>query len=320
MGFNRENYKRIKEEYDGKYLRAAEQAQLKRAEVHTKIPAVALIDRELAGVGVKIFEASLSGDSQKLDAIYAENRRMIEKRKQLLMDAGYPANYTDIKYECAECGDTGVVEYRMCKCMREKLIKAGLESSGMYSLVMSQSFENFDLDYYRGEGMDRMRAIYDIARNFAETFEPEKSGSILMLGSTGLGKTHLSSAIGKVVIEKGNDVYYTTSMGMFSDFEMSRFGNSTAMEATGETEKYYTCDLLIIDDLGTEVINQFTTSCLYNVINMRLNRKKSTIINTNFNRDDMRRKYQDRITSRIFGEYKIFPFTGIDIREQKLLK
>jgi DNA replication protein DnaC len=140
------------------------------------------------------------------------------------------------------------------------------------------------------------------------------------MGNTGLGKTHISSAMGGIIMDKGNDVYYATATGMISDFEMHRFGNSISDDVQQETAKYFNCDLLIIDDLGTEVVNQFTTSCLYNVINSRLNRKKSTIINTNFTQDEIRKKYQDRIASRIFGEYLLLPFVGTDIRMIKLNK
>ena len=107
-------------------------------------------------------------------------------------------------------------------------------------------------------------------------------------------------------------------MNMFADFEIKRFGNSASYEAGGDIEKYYTCDLLIIDDLGTEVHNQFTTSCLYNVIDSRLNRSKPTVINTNLTQEELRKIYWDRITSRILGEYKIMPFVGVDVRSQKL--
>ena len=320
MGFNRENYARIKEEYSGKYLRAQEDARLRRAEIHAKLPGVAAIDAELAASGVKIFCASLSGDKAELAAIESENAALNKKRGDLLVSEGYPADNTEIRYECSKCGDTGVLDYRMCSCMKEKLVLAGLESSGMYSLVQRQSFENFDLSYYSGEALTRMKMILDIARNYAENFDAEKSGSIILMGNTGLGKTHLSSAMGGVIIKKGNDVYYTGAVDMLSDFESDRFNYDRGGEASAALEKYFTCDLLIIDDLGTELINQFTTSCLYNLINTRLVKKKPTIINTNFTRDDLRKKYQDRITSRIFGEYMVLPFLGSDIREQKILK
>lgn len=319
MGFNRENYARIKQEYDGKYLRAQEAARLRRAEVHAKISEVAQIDAVMGSSGLRIFEATLKNDQAALEAIEAENCALNKKRAELLISAGYPADYTEVKYECDKCGDTGVVDYRMCSCMKEKLIIAGLESSGMYSLIKSQTFDNFELRYYSGEALQRMKTIVEIAKAYADKFEPEKSGSIIMMGNTGLGKTHLSSAIGGVIAKKGNDVYYTGAVDMLSDFESDRFGYDRGESSTA-VEKYFSCDLLIIDDLGTELINQFSTSSLYNLLNSRLVKNKATIINTNFTRDELRKKYQDRITSRIFGEYTVLPFLGTDIREKKIMK
>ncbi|MBQ8409529.1 MAG: ATP-binding protein [Clostridia bacterium] len=320
MGFNKDNYARIKQEYDGKYRRAEDDAKLRRAEVHAVCPEIKEIDHQLASTGFSIFDASLRGEMAEIERAKKRNTQLLEQRASLLQKAGFASDYTEIRYECPACGDTGTVDYKMCKCMIKKLVEAGLESSGMKDLIATQTFDSFDLSYYKGDALNRMKTILSIVKDYADTYKAGTSGNILMMGNTGLGKTHLSSAMGGVIIEKGNDVYYTTATGMFSDFELNRFGNSANAEVTGETEKYYTCDLLIIDDLGTEVINQFTTSCLYNVINSRLNRKKSTVINTNFNRDEMRKKYQDRITSRIFGEYMVLPFAGTDIREMKLMK
>ena len=140
---------------------------------------------------------------------------------------------------------------------------------------------------------------------------------MIFMGGTGLGKTHLSTSIARRIIDRGYDVFYAGSITMISDFEMQRYGNSAGGETGLGTSQYYDCDLLIIDDLGTEVINQFTTTVLYNVVNTRLNRKKATIINTNFTQDDLRHKYSDRITSRIFGEYRVIPFVGKDVRMVK---
>ncbi len=320
MGFNRENYARIKEEYSGKYLRAQEAARLRRSEIHALLPEIAKIDAELSAAGVRIFEASLKNDKAMLDAISEENIALNKKRGEMLVSAGYPEDYTEVKYECDTCGDTGVVDYRMCACMKEKLIMAGLESSGMYSLIKAQTFDNFDLSFYAGEALSRMKMILDITKSYAEGFDPSSSGSIIMMGGTGLGKTHLSSAMGGVIIKKGNDVYYTGAVDMIADFENDRFSYDRGNDTSAALDKYFSCDLLIIDDLGTELINQFSTSCLYNLLNSRLVRKKATIINTNFTRDDLRKKYQDRITSRIFGEYTILPFLGTDIREKKIYK
>jgi DNA replication protein DnaC len=140
----------------------------------------------------------------------------------------------------------------------------------------------------------------------------------LLLGNTGLGKTHLSTAIARKVIERGYDVYYNSAVGMLSDFEYRRFGNGIAAEMTDDTARYVDCDLLIIDDLGTEVVNQFTLSCIYYVINTRLNLQKPMIINTNLSPAELRKVYTDRISSRLMGEFAVIPFYGTDIRKQKL--
>lgn len=320
MGFNKENYKRIKEEYDGKYLRAQEAARLRRAEVHTALPEIEKIDRELAATGFKIFDATLRGDMSKIEEINAENATLQAKRAIIMQTAGFAPDYTEIKYECEECGDTGTVDYAMCKCMRRRLVEASIESSGMSDLIKSQSFDNFSLNYYNQspEINKRMTTIYNFLKSYAENFDASRAGNIALFGGTGLGKTHLSSAVAGAVIEKGNDVYYISATGLFADFEEKQFGSSSSYEATGEIDQYFTCDLLIIDDLGSEMINQFTVSCLYNVINSRLNHKKPTIISSNLTQEEFRKKYWDRISSRVFGEYLVLPFVGNDIRMQKM--
>ena len=206
--------------------------------------------------------------------------------------------------------------------MRKKLVEAGFESSGMSGLIREQKFSNFSLDYYRQspEEYKRMSAIYNLLLQYAEKFEVGESKNIAMFGGTGLGKTHLSSAVAGKIIEGGHDVYYIGAQGMISDFEYNRFGNSSMGGVDGDIDRYIECDLLIIDDLGTEVNNQFTTSCLYNVINTRLNKKKPTLISTNLTPDEFRHRYWDRITSRVFGEYVILPFVGKDVRSQKINK
>jgi DNA replication protein DnaC len=206
--------------------------------------------------------------------------------------------------------------------MRKKLVEAGFEASGMGNLLREQSFENFDLSYYQNDpaAARRMEQILARMRNYAETFEAGKSGNLVLFGGTGLGKTHLSSAVARGVIERGYNVFYVSAVSMLSDFERERFGNSAGGETGENTDRYFSCDLLIIDDLGTEVHNQFTTSVLYNLINTRLNKRQSTVINTNLTQDEFRKHYWDRITSRVLGEYTVLPFLGTDIRAQKLLK
>ena len=234
----------------------------------------------------------------------------------MLMDNGFDPAYTEVKYECTLCGDTGYVDCKMCECMRRKLVEAGYEASGMADLLRTQSFDNFSLEYYASNPSvhQHMSKVYDIMKRYADTFESRKSGNLVLFGGTGLGKTHLSSAVAGKVIEAGYDVFYASAVGCLADFEYQRFGNASGSVSGTQLDRYFECDLLILDDLGTEIGNQFTTSVLYNLINTRLNRRVSTIISTNLTQDEFRKRYWDRITSRVLGEYTVLPFVGTDVR------
>ena len=237
----------------------------------------------------------------------------------ILKAGGYPEDYCDIHYHCEKCSDTGYVGIDICDCLRRELIYVSLENSGLYNLVKEQTFETFSLDYYEKDARLRMSQNLNILRDFASTFKPKESDSFLFLGATGLGKTHLSSAVARTVIEKGAYVVYESSIKLFGDYEMRRFGNSGYYSDTDDDiERYIDCDLLIIDDLGCEMTNQFTISCLYNLINTRMMQHKSTIISTNLSQTELRKRYTDRIASRLFSEYRPLLFIGLDVREQKI--
>lgn len=290
------------------------------AEVSERIPEFGEIDRQLAGIGLKVLSASASPDGGGgIEAVHAEYDALADRKRGLLEEYGYPADYCDIKYSCPKCSDTGYVDVNICECLRRELVRASLEASGLYSLVETQSFKTFSLDYYEKDDKIMMRQNAVRLWDFANSFVPEKSDSFLFIGATGLGKTHLSSAVARVLIERGAYVVYESSITLFGDFEAKRFGGNSYNSETGDDiDRYTDCDLLIIDDLGCEVTNSFTLSCLYNIINTRLMRHKSTIINTNLSQSELRKRYSDRIISRILGEYIPLYFRGLDVREQKL--
>ncbi len=320
MGYNREDYVRIKAEYTNKYLKARQAADARRQEIYAKIPEAHRIDAVLAGTGreiMRIITTGKEGTDERIAALKARNDELLIRRAELLKDSGYPEDYSDIRYECDKCADSGYVDGKMCECMKRALVLAGYESSGLGGLIRSQSFENFSLDYYKvgGGNADMMQMFVTALRGFAEGFSADTYRNYLLLGGTGLGKTHLSTAVAKAVIDRGFDVLYVTAVGMLGDFENKRFGSGDEVKST---ERYYSADLLIIDDLGTEVVNQFTLSCLYDVINSRINNRKCTFINTNLNKKEIEAKYSERITSRLFGEYYPLPFAGTDIRKQKM--
>ncbi len=325
MNNYREACRRIREKFNTKYLTAQERAEARREEVRRKIPEIAVIDKKLSSVGSEIMFVSFSYKddmtrAQKIEEIRKENEQLQEARRCLLVAAGYPCDYTDVKYDCNICEDSGYVDSKMCRCMKSELIMAGYEASGISHLLGKQTFENFSLDYYEGRAKEIMSnnlAYLDIySKNFS-TSSVQDSDGIAMFGGTGLGKTHLSSAVARRVIEKGYYVVYVSAVTLFEEYGKKTFSASRNGETSPDADRYTDCDLLIIDDLGTELKNQFTVSVLYNLLNTRMNLGKQTIISTNLSTDEFRTKYDDRIFSRIFGEFTIMPFIGEDIRMKK---
>ncbi len=322
MSYNKGDYIRIKAEFSKKYLLAQERAQANRMELYAAIPAIRELDGVLNRTGMDIMSVITKGGNteEAIASLRRRNDELLVERGRLLRENGYPEDYSDIHYDCPLCGDSGFVDTKMCDCMRRALIKAGYESSGLGALIRTQSFDNFSTEYYRNDSKayERMGKAVANLRAFAEQFDGNTYRNYLLLGGTGLGKTHLSTAVAKTVIEGGFDVLYVTAVGMLADFETKRFGH--AEDIKNDLDRYTETELLIIDDLGTEVANQFTLSCLYDVINHRINRRLCTMINTNLSHKELEARYNERITSRLLGEYHPIIFTGVDIRKQKIQK
>ncbi len=321
MAYNPENYRKIAAQYKDKNKRAKEAAERRREELHERLPQVMEIDRALSTTGLRIMREALGGKDgldARIKKLEEGNALLLEARREILLAAGYPEDYSSVHYECDLCMDVGFVNGKMCKCMRRALTLAGYESSGVMKLIEKQNFSTFDLKYYEGAERANMERILNRTKQYAAAFDGAHMRNLLFIGTTGLGKTHLSSAIAKEVVENGNDVVYESAQKIFSDFEAEKFGRTAPGE--DRTSRYLTCDLLILDDLGTEMQSQFTVSCLYHLINSRLIAEKSMIISTNIRKEELLAKYTDRITSRLFGEFEICVFSGVDIRSQKLMR
>ena len=321
MSYNKADYIRIKAEFSQKYLKAQERAGECRWELYAKIPEVRRIDAVLSRTGMDIMAVITKGAKdceREIAELRERNEKLLAERASLLRANGYPEDYSDIHYECEACGDTGFVDTKMCSCMKRALAEAGYESSGLGALIRTQTFENFSMDYYRtgGANFAQIEHMFSELKLFSETFEKNTYCNYLLMGGTGLGKTHMSTAVAKNLIDRGFDVLYVTALDMFRDFEAKHFDKGVGMK--NDLERYEEAELLIMDDLGTEVCNQFTVSALYDVINGRINRRRSTFINTNLNFKEMETRYHERITSRLLAEYKLFVFSGLAIRKQKI--
>ncbi|MBE6671452.1 MAG: hypothetical protein E7593_04530 [Ruminococcaceae bacterium] len=317
MAYNRDNFVKIKREYENKKRNAIADAESRTAVIHAKYPEIQKIDAELRQTGINIMRETLKGKTgleERIKSLQERNAFLQAERNKLLTQYGLDTDCTDVKYECNKCQDTGYVGIDMCDCFKNALAKMEFETSGLGSLLDNQSFETFDLSYYLDDKQtyEKMQKNLERCRDFADNFN-NKSGNIIFFGATGLGKTHLSTSIARKVIEKGYTVVYDSAPNIFNDFNKEQF-----KDESGLTDKYFDCDMLIIDDLGTEMHTSFTVSCLYNIVNTRINSGKSMIINTNLNNKELKKIYTDRITSRIFGCFELFLFEGKDIRHQKL--
>lgn len=311
--YSRENYILAKEEIEARRKNAEATAEARNDELRLLYSEIKEIDDELTGTGLKLFKIACEGGD--IAPLRARNEELMARRRKILVGLGYPADYTDVQYVCKTCSDTGFVGTKMCKCLKELLITKNIKSSGIGRLIEKQSFDNFDLEWYRSDEQSyaRMKKNVETAKAFAIGFASHND-NLLLIGTTGTGKTHISTSIAREVIHQGYDVLYDSIQNILTVFENDRFHSSYGQREP-EGDKFFECDLLIIDDLGTEFVNQFSISTLYNIINTRGNKGLSTIISTNLSASDLRAKYDGRIISRIIGsEYKVLYFTGKDHR------
>ena len=292
-----DNYRKVKDEIEKKRLSAIAIADARNELLRMESAEIKDIDAELVKTGLSIFKAACEG--RDLAPIKERNLALTKRRREIIKSLGYPEDYTEIKYSCKTCSDSGFIDGKMCSCFREALLRENILSSGIGKLIDRQSFENFSLDGYDADTREVMNANFIIAKRYAETFSRD-SKNLLLIGPTGTGKTHLSTAIAKTVIESGYEVIYDSAQNIMSAFEEDKFRSGFG-HYEPKSAKYLECDLLIIDDLGTEFISTFTLSALYNLLNSRMNKSMPTVISTNLDRGALEKVYEDRIFSRIIG-------------------
>ena len=312
--YTRETYNKVKEEIQRRRDEARNTVDAREALLREKSPEIREIDAELEKTGLLIFKTAVSG--KDITPIRERNGLLMERRGAVLKKLGFPEDYTAPQYTCKICSDSGyTLDGAMCSCMKELLRLESIKASGIGRLIEKQSFENFDISWYcQGDERDRMEYNFKRTKSFAENFAPGNGKNLLLIGKTGTGKTHLSTAIAKTVIEKGFSVLYDSTQNILSAFEADKF-RSPRDESEFKSDKYLETDLLILDDLGAEFTTQFAVSCLYNLLNTRYNRGLSTVISTNLSDEELQAKYEDRIFSRLVGQdTEILLFVGRDKR------
>lgn len=290
---------------------------------YDRVPRLKEIDLQMRRTMTQAVQAAFSkgGDARVLMEEAKRENLALQEERAWLIESNFEEGYLDETPICDRCGGHGYVGSNMCECLMELCRQ---EQKKELSLLSGgkENFSQFRLEYYSDAYDSRygasprqvMELNFRSCRSYATTFTPN-SGNLLFVGGTGLGKTFLAACIARTVADRGYSVMYETASGLFNKLERAKFGGSE--EERREADKYAACDLLIIDDLGTEMAGQFVTAALYSLMNDRLLENKPMVITTNLNVDEAARRYSPQIASRLYGSFTRLTFVGDDIRVMK---
>jgi len=327
MAFDAELIAEIETEYEELRQNNAIELQNRKRAVFLKVPELEKIDYEIKSLGLKLYKIAISGDDVKkqVDDLRQQQKKLLTVKKALLLENGYSPDELSERYHCNICKDTGSVDAKPCACYKKRLIEKAYEQSNLSAQLTHQSFDTFDISLYSDEVDEKygispkkhMGDVLNICKEFVKDFDDTKM-SLLFWGEPGLGKTFLSTCIAKELIAKNHSVIYETAYKTFSMLEELKFKrNDSADKLKFKVDKLYSCDLLILDDLGSEFSTQYTTAALFDIINSRLIAGKKTVINTNLSIEELKKKYGERVISRIYGHFRVMRFIGDDIRIDK---
>lgn len=291
----------------------------RKAEVYRRVTGYQALEEAVCASSVACGKRVLNGDDSALEELHCTLSELAGKKKKLLTQAGYPADYLDPVFDCPDCQDTGYRDGVKCHCFRKQIITFLYEQSGIQKMLADHNFSTLSYEFYSGEDLERFRAAVDSCHEFIRQF-PNSASNLFFFGNVGTGKSFLSGCIAKELLDQGYSVIYFSAVQLFDLLSDYSFDYKSKETLANPYEDIYNCDLMIIDDLGTEVSNNFVISKLFNCLNERQLRKKSTIISSNLSLEDLKSIYSDRIFSRITAGYVFRYLTGPDIRMCKKRK
>jgi DNA replication protein DnaC len=327
MGLTNIQYNTIMRDYQRQQSLDQQELSGRIAEIYDRFPEFSQIDREIAAASTACARRILSDEAASVDALRTQLGALSARKTELLTQAGYPANYLSPRYRCPDCQDTGYIGTEKCHCFCQAAIDLLYTQSNMKEILKIENFSSFSLDYYSAQIMDPVTGLsarqtaeraQKTCQSFVQNFDTQFE-NLFLYGDTGLGKTFLSHCIAKELLESTHSVIYFSSFRLFELFADSAFGRSDSTQDEME-EHIFDCDLLIIDDLGTELVNSFVSSELFHVLNERILRRKSTLISTNLALATFADTYSERIFSRISSDYTMLKLIGDDIRLQKKIR
>ncbi|MDO4294668.1 MAG: ATP-binding protein [bacterium] len=328
MPLSNSQYDAIMRTYDQKQFQDKREQDERVREVYEHIPRIRELDQQIGSTAVQQARLLLGGDKEALSKLRLALEELRREKRQLLEEGAYPADYMEMHYQCPDCKDSGYRDGKKCHCFLQAQMELLYAQSNIREILKTENFRQFTYRYYDDSkiverlGMTQrvyMQRVVEQCKEYIRRFPSEK-GSILFTGTTGTGKTFLSNCIAAELIERCFSVLYFSATDLFDVFSKNRFESKNPEDMQEMYRHILDCDLLVIDDIGTELINTFTTSQLFYCINERLNRKKGTIVTTNLPLNRLRDEFTDRIASRIMSKYQMIPLVGEDIRIQKKFK
>ncbi len=323
MPLTNKQYDTIMRIYDNRQYHNYRTQTMHQEEVYRRFPKIRELEEEISSFSLKKAEQlfaiepkdPVQYDQEKKQTLESLRERLVslrEEKKALLKKAGYPADYLEPSYTCPDCQDTGYIGRKKCHCFRREEIRLLYSSSRLEAILEEENFSTLSYDVYDKEQRAAIPMILHTCENFIESFDEESRG-LLFYGPVGTGKTFLTNCIAKELLDSGHSVVYFTAFQLFEHFSLSQ--KQEEAETFGQRhEALLDSDLLILDDIGTEMANTFTVSKLFQVLNERALRRRSTIISTNLSPKDFRDIYSERVFSRITSTCTLVKFTGSDIR------
>lgn len=327
MNLKNSQYQAIMRQYDLRQLHHRHLQTLRYQEITDKIPAYSQLEEEIAGLYAARARSAVLGQAEASEDACLRLQKLQDRQQLLLVQSGYPADYLAMTYTCPDCHDTGFIGNEKCHCFKQAMVDLLYSQSNIHEVLKKENFDTFDIRYYsdkkdRRLGIsprENMQSIVSTCQDFIRHFD-EQARNLLFYGDTGVGKTFLTNCIARELLDTSHTVIYLTAFHLVDILQNNTFG-SDDMDDSGENMFSYIldCDLLIIDDLGTELNNSFVTSQLFLCINERLLARKSTIISTNLSLDELQNEYSERIFSRLVSNYEIMLILGDDIRIKKAI-
>ena len=323
MGLKNSQYHAIMRKYEQKQLHSHDIQMARYEEVYKKLPEFKTLDDSIASLSIQHGKKLLDGDTSAVDALKKDLAELRNRKIHLLKSAGFPEDYLEPVYDCPDCKDTGYIGNKKCHCFKKAIIGLLYDQANIKKFPVEADFSNFRLDYYPVSHYDKktgrssrsmMEDTLRICHHFIDSFGTEFN-NLFFYGDVGVGKTFLTYCIAKELLDSMHSVIYYSAFDLFDAFARNTFSNSDTTE--GENDYILNCDLLIIDDLGTELTNSFVASQFFLCINERILRKKSTVISTNLTLGSFMDTYSERVFSRVSSNYTMIKLIGKDIRIQK---